>query len=967
MGRHVILLLTAFFILAFTGTVAAEDSQGSTNNSSGLNSSEIHCLILSWDTSAGQYQIPAENVMKEYPNVKIQIRSVSQANQNLSEIPELIDWAHLIYLNNIQSGALANTILNLNSGGRLHGKTIVAEPLPYFCYPIIRLTNINNTEFVDINGTPLTDQQIQQIYTAISYSPNSLQVLAGFQQRYPRLYSLLQIRKYWTAEMACTENRMQQLLYMLATAFPGLGFQYKEPVPGTLYGIYRDRKLYTNLTEYTQLHLKPGRPTVGIVAWMSTTWEKGDLELYDSLIREFEKQGASVMVLFGQGNPTQGNHILNGIKEYFIDNETNKSRVDGIIHFTWLLGGETSRAAIDELLNRYGILVFEPITSYMDIDTWEISEGGDWSTATTMALKETQGQIVPIIIATQQNIICPNTGLLMSLTKPVDERIAKFIETVKNWINLRYLPNTEKKAALIYYNYPPGKQNIAGADSLNGLESILTIINLLKENGYNVTGIPENVDELINLLMTKGRTIATWAPGELGKLAEDATLYPVERFMEWYSKLPEITRKQMEEGPFGYIECIAKKIIATENRTSSFIDTANTLIDHWYKAMLSTIDEMGSMLTSEKISDAKNLVERTHEILQGLLVNSGSLTELQIIKNQFIALQIPGLCGWGAPPGNMMVVEKNGTKYFVIPGIRLGNIFLGPQPQRGYTDPGMLYHSTIVPPNYQYLAFYAYLQTEFSADAVIHLGRHGTYEWLPGKDVALSGADYPDICIWTMPSIYIYTMDGVGEVLHAKRRGLAVSISHLTQPFALTALNDDLLALKTLTERYMTSTDDSQKIQLLEMIKESARKLNLDTFIDLNASGAEIADKIHDYIIELESTATPLGLHVFGKDWTQEQVTSLVTTMAKKISSIALGSNNFTTPAMVIEGMPANLTDIIGKFYDNMGLNEIINYLQNSTGGTLPKQKFKASRTSTDTSMMLKQVRPENVKCYLEP
>src|SRR5690606_5883110 len=228
-------------------------------------------------------------------------------------------------------------------------------------------------------------------------------------------------------------------------------------------------------------------------------------------------------------------------------------------------------------------------------------------------------------------------------------------------------------------------------------------------------------------------------------------------------------------------------------------------------------------------------------------------------------------------------------------------------------------------------------------------------------------ADYPDICIWTMPSIYIYTMDGVGEVLHAKRRGLAVSISHLTQPFALTALNDDLLALKTLTERYMTSTDDSQKIQLLEMIKESARKLNLDTFIDLNASGAEIADKIHDYIIELESTATPLGLHVFGKDWTREQVTSLVTTMAKKISSIALGSNNFTTPAMVIECMPANLTDIIGKFYDNMGLNEIINYLQNSTGGTLPKQKFKASRTSTDTSMMLKHVRPESVKCYLEP
>ncbi|BDH80135.1 hypothetical protein MTTB_15140 [Methanothermobacter tenebrarum] len=142
MGRQVkqlfLVLTWLVFILAFTGTVAAEDSQeGAQNTSGGLNSSEIHCLILSWDTSAGQYQIPAEYLMKEYPNVKIQIRSVSQASQNLSEIPELIDWAHLIYLNNIRSGPLANTILNLNSTGKLQGKTIVAEPLPYFNTPFL--------------------------------------------------------------------------------------------------------------------------------------------------------------------------------------------------------------------------------------------------------------------------------------------------------------------------------------------------------------------------------------------------------------------------------------------------------------------------------------------------------------------------------------------------------------------------------------------------------------------------------------------------------------------------------------------------------------------------------------------------------------------------------------------------------------------------------------------------------------
>ena len=106
----------------------------------------------------------------------------------------------------------------------------MAEPLPYFCY----LSSALQTSTTQIRGykrNPLTDQQIQQIYTAISYSPNSLQVLAGFQQRYPRLLFTLQIRKYWTAEMACTENRMQQLLYMLATAFQDLDSSTKNQYP----------------------------------------------------------------------------------------------------------------------------------------------------------------------------------------------------------------------------------------------------------------------------------------------------------------------------------------------------------------------------------------------------------------------------------------------------------------------------------------------------------------------------------------------------------------------------------------------------------------------------------------------------------------------------------------------------------------------------------------------------------------
>ncbi|MGD9627069.1 MAG: cobaltochelatase subunit CobN [Methanobacteriales archaeon] len=919
--------------------VHGEKTINSTNNST---DDEVHFLIISWDVSAGQYQIPAERVSREYPNVKFQIRSVSQANQNLTEIPKLVEWSHIIYLNNLQSGALSDTILNLNATGKLQGKTVIAEPCPYYCFPIVRLTNINGTKFVDRNGTPLTDQQIQQIYTAISYSSTPVQVITGLQRTYPSLYSLLEVRKYWVTETASIENREQMLRYILATAYPEKGFTYNKPVPVPQYGLYRNGKLYTNFTEYSNLYLKPERPGVGIVAWMSTTWEKGDTELFDKLVEELEKQRLNVMVLFAQGNPVSGVNTLRGVNEYFIDTETGKSRVDATINFTWLLGGETSRSTIDKLLETYNILVFQPITSSQDKDTWEISEGGDWFTANGMALKETQGQIVPITVATTEILICPETGLLLTLTKPIEERVARLAEIVNNWVKLRYLPNSQKKVALIYYNYPPGKQNIASADSLNGPESILTILNLLKENGYNITGIPGNIDELIDLLIKRGINVATWAPGELEKFAENAILYPVDKFMDWYKKLPEIARKEMEEGPFGYIECLAKKIFTTRNRTPEFLDTANNLINNWYKKMTSTIDEMKATLNNDQYSNATLLLEKAYDVLKDILQGNDRLSELQSIKDSFIALKIPGLSGWGQPPGNIMTIEKNGTKYFIIPGIMLGNVFLAPQPQRGYTDPGMLYHSTVVPPPYQYLAFYAYLQEEFKADAVIHLGRHGTYEWLPRKDVALSNADYPDICIGAMPSIYIYTMDGVGEVLHAKRRGLAVIISHLTQPFALTALNDDLIALKTLTERYMTSTEEAQRQQLFEMIKESALKLQLNAFINLNASAAEVIDEIHDYIIELESTTTPLGLHTFGKDWTLEQVTALATTMAEKINCIGIGQNQFISPAKAIETLPLNLGEIIEKFYTGTELNRIIEELQNTIKGNLTDTEIQA-------------------------
>ncbi len=125
---------------------------------------------------------------------------------------------------------------------------------------------------------------------------------------------------------------------------------------------------------------------------------------------------------------------------------------------------------------------------------------------------------------------------------------------------------------------------------------------------------------------------------------------------------------------------------------------------------------------------------------------------------------------WGPPPGKVMTLDDN----LVIPGAMLGNIFIGPQPMRGWgDDPDKIAHSPSLPPTHQYLAFYFWLQKEYQADAVIHLGTHGTLEWLPGRSVGLGQDDWPDVLQGNMPNIYPYIVNNPGEATQAKRRGYA--------------------------------------------------------------------------------------------------------------------------------------------------------------------------------------------------
>lgn len=160
---------------------------------------------------------------------------------------------------------------------------------------------------------------------------------------------------------------------------------------------------------------------------------------------------------------------------------------------------------------------------------------------------------------------------------------------------------------------------------------------------------------------------------------------------------------------------------------------------------------------------------------------------------------------WGHAEDSRLRVWKDsqGEPYFIIPMIKYGNIILMPQPPRGWEDNvSSLYHDPLLPPPHQYLAFYLYLKHGFGADAVVHLGTHGTHEWLPGKEAGLGPNDYFEALIMDIPNIYPYIVDNVGEGLQAKRRGQAVIIDHMTPPFDRASLNPELRDIKNSISKY---------------------------------------------------------------------------------------------------------------------------------------------------------------------
>jgi len=217
---------------------------------------------------------------------------------------------------------------------------------------------------------------------------------------------------------------------------------------------------------------------------------------------------------------------------------------------------------------------------------------------------------------------------------------------------------------------------------------------------------------------------------------------------------------------------------------------------------------------------------------------------------------------WGSIPGEVM----NFSGKLIIPGIINGNVFISLQPPRGFgEDPSKIYHSPDLPPSHYYIAFYKWIKEVFKADAIIHVGKHGNLEWLPGKCVGLSKDCYPDINM-ELPNIYPYIVNNPGEGTQAKRRSYATIISHLIPPMTISELYGELSELENYIGEYYEAEGREKKEFLKEKILEKIKALRLQEdlqdskFLDFE----ELLLKVHDYLEEIKYREINDGLHIMG-------------------------------------------------------------------------------------------------------
>ncbi|BBO82570.1 cobalamin biosynthesis protein CobN [Desulfosarcina ovata subsp. sediminis] len=528
---------------------------------------------------------------------------------------------------------------------------------------------------------------------------------------------------------------------------------------------------------------RPENPWLGIL-FSSDSLRAGQADATDKLIRKLEHAGFNVLPAVGWES--------RALSEVFKP-VNGKPPVDILITFCMKFASTITDEVRQGLVD-LNVPVVNVIRPYLEsIDAWRQSEVGfgPFEVTWAVATPEFSGAIEPTPLIGKTQILDPDTGRRLMVHDTIDETVDHLIPRLKKWVTLQRKPNSEKKIAILYYNHSGGKQNI-GAAYLNVFRSLQIILKRMKQEGYDVKHMDKITEEGIQeLVLSSGRHVGSWAPGELEELL----------------KSPDVERVTLAE----------------------------------YKTWFDTLPETFKQ---------------------------------KVIQN------------WG-PPEDCTVMAADGKLF--IPMVKLGNLVLMPEPTRnagggGREDEVKMYHDPYTYPTHQYIAGYLWIAKKFGADAMVHLGTHATYEWLPGKQAGLAPSDPPEIMTGAIPNIYPYIMDDVGEGMQAKRRGRGVIIDHLTPPMKEADLYGEYGKLHDLFHKYEIAHANGSETapEYMQNIRDIIEQTGIAKDLGLTEMNAEAMEEIHLYLHEIDTNSLPYGLHTFGNPYKPEAADETIQLIMKQ-------------------------------------------------------------------------------------
>ena len=377
------------------------------------------------------------------------------------------------------------------------------------------------------------------------------------------------------------------------------------------------------------------------------------------------------------------------------------------------------------------------------------------------------------------------------------------------------------------------------------------------------------------------------------------------------------------------------------------LDTPQSTVD-----FLQELHKVGYHLGNEIPSTVPNLIDRLTEnvtndpdsLYQAKVDITIKASDFYVFYNQ-LSLELKQKIEerWGHPEASPNYRDGQ----FIVPGICLGNVFVSVQPSRGYDiDLQATYHSPDLPPTFAYLAYYVWLQHYFKADAIIHMGKHGNLEWLPGKSVALSKETcFPAVILGAIPHFYPFIINDPGEGTQAKRRTHAVIIDHLIPPMTRAENYGDLLKLELLIDEYYEAALlDPKRANLIKFkIEELVNTTSLRS--DLNNDAKDIdalLEVIDGYLCELKEAQIRGGLHILGSYPRDEKLVDLLVALHRLPS----GNTQGITQA-IAQDLKLKMDPIDVDFEESFG-GEISGVLCRTNGQVVEVLELKAKNYIDD-------------------